>query len=135
MRKYVFIILLIFAAILSACGGDEAYSGNAPSFTVINHEEAAEMMLLDNVLLLDVRTQQEFESGHIPGFINLPVNRILLDISHIAEDFEQHIIVICQTGRRSREAATALVNLGYWQVFDMGDIVSWDGEVVTEDVP
>jgi len=133
MKKYIFIVLLLFTLIMSACDSYEIYSGGTPTFTVITHEDAREIMSNVDVLLLDVRTQQEFAAGHIPGFINLPVNRILIDISNIAEDFGQPIIVICQTGRRSREAAAALTNLGYQHVYDMGGIISWDGEIVTGD--
>jgi len=59
-------------------------------------------------LLLDVRTRGEFQSGHIPGAVNIPLGN---DLAHIPQDRE--IIVICQSGMRSLSACKQLKKLGY----------------------
>lgn len=101
------------------------------TFEQISQEEAARIMEEEkDFILLDVRTQEEFESGHIPGAICIP-NETIGD-GEIKElpDKDQLILVYCRSGRRSREAAEKLAQLGYTKVKDFGGIMTWTGEVV-----
>lgn len=86
-------------------------------------------------IILDVRTEEEFLFGHIPGAINIANEEINIDNPDSAKmcglkDFNQLIYVYCRSGRRSREAAEKLVNIGYSNIVDCGGILEWDGEVV-----
>ena len=79
-------------------------------------------------ILLDVRTPQEFKSGHIPGSVNLPL--VLLDnAAEIIENEDTPIFVYCQSGNRSHQAAARLAAMGYSSVKNIGGIAAWTGEV------
>ena len=83
------------------------------------------------LILLDVRTQAEFDEGHIPGAVCLPVEMIAADMPFpFGKDAE--ILVYCQTGRRSADAAAKLRKLGFADVSDIGGIVDWPYETTTD---
>lgn len=78
----------------------------------------------DTVILLDVRTEAEFNQGHISGAVCLPVDKIWSDTQIVSEK-DAEIIVYCQSGSRSARAAKKLAGMGYTQVYDMGGISAW----------
>lgn len=85
----------------------------------------------DPVILLDVRTQEEYDEGHIPGSVCLPNESITPDMP-ATFDQDAEIIVYCRSGRRSAEAAGKLADMGYTNVFDLGGIINWPYETTTE---
>ena len=94
-------------------------------------DEAAELMEKENgFILLDVRTKEEYESGHILHSINLPLGDIVSSSISILPDKSQMILVYCRSGNRSRQASEKLVKLGYTSVVEIGGINSWKGEIV-----
>lgn len=95
----------------------------------ITPTEAMEMMN-DDVVILDVRTQAEFDEGHIPNAVLLPDTEITQRAEEVLPDKEQTILVYCRSGRRSALAAKALLDLGYTDVYDFGGILDWTGEIV-----
>lgn len=97
----------------------------------ISGDEAAKMMS-DDVIVLDVRTQQEYDEGHIKNAVLLPLDTINEEtVSEYLQDKGKTILVYCRTGRRSEEAAKQLIELGYTDVYDFGGIVTdWDGEII-----
>lgn len=81
-----------------------------------------------DALLLDVRTPQEYQKGHIPGSVNLPL--LLLDnADEIIENEHTPIFVYCQSGNRSLQAVARLSALGYSNVKNIGGITAWSGKV------
>ena len=90
----------------------------------IKEYEAAE-----NAFLIDVRSPKEYRSGHIPGSHNIPLKTIH-GIASVAENKDVKLYVYCQSGARSSQAASALKNLGYTNVKDIGGIASYTGRVV-----
>ena len=78
--------------------------------------------------LLDVRTPDEYSGGHIPGSKNIPLQDIAFTAS-IIKDKNMPVFVYCYSGARSRQAAGALIKLGYTRVADIGGIDSYNGEV------
>ena len=86
----------------------------------------------DEVIILDVRTPEEYGQGHIPGAVLLPVSNITSDALELLPDKDAEILVYCRSGNRSRQAANALVDMGYTAVYDFGGIGSWPYDVVTE---
>jgi len=98
---------------------------------VITPQQAEEMMTQPGVIILDVRTQDEFDSGHIENAILLPYNEITTRASTILTDKNQTILIYCRSGRRSNIAAWALAELGFTAVYDFGGILSWHGEITT----
>jgi len=89
-----------------------------------------EAMLGGDVILIDVRSEREFNGGHIPGAINIPLGQLQTEIQQIATDKSQDIVVYCQTGNRSNQALGLLNNMGYENVENLGGIIAWQGEIV-----
>jgi phage shock protein E len=83
------------------------------------------------ILLLDVRTAEEFRSGHIKGAVLAPYDELPASFSE--KDKGKPIVVYCRSGRRSAIAKTSLEKMGYSQVSDFGGIDSWKGSLVTGD--
>jgi rhodanese-related sulfurtransferase len=81
------------------------------------------------LLLLDVRTPEEYRAGHIPGAVLAPYDQ--LDQSFAEKDRTRPIVVYCRTGRRSAIAKTSLEAMGYRQVSDFGAVELWKGKLVT----
>ena len=84
----------------------------------------------DGYILLDVRTKGEYESGYIPGAINIPLSDIDEKIISSLPDKSQMILVYCRSGNRSREASDKLSKLGYTNILEIGGINVWKGEIV-----
>ncbi len=104
------------------------------TYTQITQEEARRMMAsLEDFVLLDVRRQEEFDEGHIPGAVCLPNEEICAEPPELLPDPEQTILVYCRSGRRSKEAAQKLADLGYSRVYEFGGILDWSGEIEKED--
>ena len=85
---------------------------------------------LEDVAILDVREQDEFDSGHIPGAILLPVGTIAEDsAAAVIPGKDTTVLVYCRSGNRSKTASDALVKLGYTQVYEFGGINTWPYDV------
>jgi phage shock protein E len=84
-------------------------------------------------LLLDVRTAQEYSSGHIPTAVNAPVDSLAAHPPAIGAS--SLIIVYCASGRRSALAKETLDGLGFTRVVDFGGVGRWDGELVKGATP
>ena len=84
-----------------------------------------------DALLIDVRTDEEYKTGHIPDSILMPVDELESLLGELPSDKETALIVYCRTGRRSAAAADMLRKAGYTRVFDLGGIVSWPYDIVT----
>ena len=105
-----------------------------PGYQQITQEEARRMMAsLEDCILLDVRRQDEFDEGHIPGALCLPNEEIGTQPPALLPDREQTILIYCRSGRRSKEAAQKLADLGYSRVYEFGGILDWSGEIEKEE--
>lgn len=123
-------LLAALALVMTGCAAPQA---SADSFRQIIMEEAAALMKTEEgYIILDVRTVQEYESGHIPGAICIP-NETISD-AEIPQlpDKDQLILVYCRSGNRSKQAAAKLARLGYKNIVEFGGIGAWPGEIVTE---
>ncbi|MBQ6342262.1 MAG: rhodanese-like domain-containing protein [Anaerolineaceae bacterium] len=90
--------------------------------------EVEDLKRIPGAVLLDVRAEDEYRTGHIPGGINIPVERIA-NIEEIVDDRETPVFVYCLRGTRSRRAVGILRNLGYTNVKSIGGIASYKGEL------
>ena len=107
---------------LSGCGQAPADS----AYQQISQERAKEMMDTQQVLVLDVREQAEYDSGHIPGALLLPVGTIEEDTAAaVIPEKDTVVLVYCRSGNRSKTAAAALAALGYSHVYEFGGINTW----------
>jgi len=92
----------------------------------ITASQAKELMTsYPNAIILDVRSEHEFTTGHVPGAILLPSYDIEYSASSILTDNYALILVYCQSGNRSRSVTSLLVSMGYVNVYDFGGIRSW----------
>ena len=92
--------------------------------------EAKEIMdSEEGYIILDVRTQEEYDQGHIPGAIVIPQDKIAEKAEQVLTDKNQLILVYCRSGRRSKLAAEALIELGYTNIKEFGGIIDWPYEV------
>jgi rhodanese-related sulfurtransferase len=74
-------------------------------------------------LLVDVRTPEEFASGHIAGAVNIPVDELAQRLNEVPQD--KPVVLYCRSGNRSGQAAQILDQAGYPQIYDLGGIVAW----------
>ena len=119
-------VAALMAALLSACG-----ASSKPSYRQITADEAAHMMKEEtDFVLLDVRTQEEYASGHIPGAICIPNETIGSEEIPELPDKDQLILVYCRSGNRSKQASQKLAEQGYTNVVEFGGINGWTGEIV-----
>jgi len=103
---------------------------NENSYQQITQEIAKEMMDTQEVVILDVREQHEYDSGHIPEAVLLPVGTITEDTAaSVIDDLDTTVLVYCRSGNRSKTASQALADLGYTNVYEFGGINDWPYEV------
>ena len=104
------------------------------AYQQISMEEAMELMKTEeNYIILDVRSQEEYEEKHIPGAVLVPNETIgTKDIPELP-DKDQMILVYCRSGNRSKQAAEKLAALGYTNIIEFGGINDWPGEVETSE--
>ena len=120
--------LLLSLLLLAGCGRNTADS----AYQQITQEDAKEMMDTQEVIILDVREQAEYDSGHIPGAVLLPVGTI--DETTAAEaipEKDSTVLVYCRSGNRSKTASSTLAELGYTNLYEFGGINTWPYETET----
>ena len=121
----IFMVLLL----LTACGQDKENKQEAV-YMNITAEQAKEIMDTEKgYVILDTRTQEEYDEGHIPGAILIPYDEILEKAEGVLTEKDQLILVYCRSGRRSKLAAEDLVKLGYTNIKEFGGIIDWPYEV------
>ena len=126
MKKLVFLLLAVM--LLTACGQDKENDQGAV-YVNITAEEAKQIMdTEEGYIILDVRTQEEYDQGHIPGATQISHEEIADKAEEVLTDKEQLILVYCRSGRRSKLAAEALVDLGYTNIKEFGGIIDWPYE-------
>lgn len=127
MKKLI--ILLLAVMMFTACGQDKENDQGAV-YVNITAEEAKEIMdTEEGYVILDVREQDEYDAGHISGAILIPYTQIEAKANEMLTDKDQLILVYCRSGRRSKLAAEALVELGYTNIKEFGGILDWPYEV------
>lgn len=126
MRKIVVLVLTMI--LLTACGQKQE-DNREVVYMNITAEEAKQIMDgEEGYIILDVRTQEEYDQGHIPGAILIPDTEIKAEAENVLTDKAQLILVYCRSGRRSKLAAEALVELGYTNIKEFGGIIDWSYE-------
>lgn len=103
------------------------------TYTSVSAEKAKEYMdNEDNYIILDVRTQEEYDAGYIPGAILIPDYEIAERAEQELSQKDQLILVYCRSGNRSKKASAKLVELGYTNIIEFGGINDWPYEIVTD---
>ena len=118
--------LLLSLLLLAGCGGNAADG----AYQQITQEAAKEMMDTQEVVILDVREQHEYDSGHIPGAVLLPVGTIAEDTAAaVINELDAVVLVYCRSGNRSKTASQALADLSYTNIYEFGGINDWPYEI------
>ncbi|MBE6966717.1 MAG: rhodanese-like domain-containing protein [Ruminococcaceae bacterium] len=133
MKKLLCILPVLLCILLAACGNDtnNTNKGENAMYEQITAEDAKKIMdSNEEHIILDVREQDEFDAGHIPGAILLPYTEIESKAGEMLPDKDKQILVYCRSGRRSKIAAEALARLGYTNIKEFGGIIDWPYEVV-----
>ncbi len=117
---------LLITLLLPVC------AAQAAGCTQIDQETAKEMMARDDGhVVVDVRRQDEYDAGHIPGAILIPNESIGCDSPEALPDYDQIILIYCRSGNRSKQAAQKLAGMGYTHIYEFGGILTWTGDIVT----
>ena len=127
MKRLAFILI---AAVILLTGCSIGGTGNSASYHQITQEEAKEMMTKDDGhIIVDVRRQDEYDEGHIPGAVLIPNESITDKQPEQLPDLNQVILIYCRSGRRSKEASQKLADMGYTNIYEFGGINTWTGEI------
>ncbi|MDY3929739.1 MAG: rhodanese-like domain-containing protein [Clostridia bacterium] len=145
MKNILCILSAVIGIFLTACGNNSNIGiiGGADGPTEIIVSEKGEKSMYEQItadeakkimdsgeeyILLDVREQDEFDEGHIPGSILIPYTEIDRKAEEILSDKDKQILVYCRSGRRSKIASESLARLGYTNVKEFGGIIDWPYE-------
>ena len=129
--KYIFgiiISLVVLAGFLLVWNGNLIKEGSNMSNDVVDMVRSDE-----DIILIDVRTPQEYRERRIPGSILLPDYEIRDRAADVIPDKDARIVVYCRSGRRSAQSAHVLRDMGYENVYDLGGMNSWPHETISGD--
>ncbi len=142
MKRLAGILSVVMCILISGCGNYSSVGiiggadgpteiivskkGEKEMYKIISPQEAKKIMdEHTDIIILDVREQEEFDEGHIKGSILIPYTEISERAEEMLPDKDKEILVYCRSGRRSKIAAEALVKLGYTNVKEFGGIIDW----------
>jgi len=129
MNKTIgFLITICMLLTFEGCAqnGKQNLGTKKAEYHKISEEEAKKMLDGNpNAILLDVRSETEFNYNHIVGAISFPLPEIEANAANRLPDKTALILVYCRSGVRSKAAANLLVSMGYTNVYDIGGIISW----------
>lgn len=132
----IIVILVILVAIgiflknRNSSTEDNKVSVKEPNIQYVSMNDIEKIMNEnENYIILDVRTIEEYNDGHIPGAICIPNETIDENVVSKLPDKEQLILIYCRSGNRSKQATKKLKDLGYLNLIEFGGIIDWPGEI------
>ena len=125
-------LALLAGCTLSKTKKDTEDTAEKAAYHKISAEEAYEMMTSQEVVVVDVRTREEYDGGHIKNAVLVPNESIDSEMPEALPDKEATLLIYCRSGRRSKDAAKKLLALGYQSVYDFGGVIDWPYELVKE---
>lgn len=133
MKNKILATILLGIAIITFGGCTSKEDTSTSSYEKITAKEAKEMMDENSdIIILDVRSEEEFNTGHIEGALLIPDTQITEKAEDTLSEKSATILVYCRSGRRSALAAKDLSELGYSNVYDFGGIIDWEYDTVIE---
>ena len=111
---------------------EDVYEEEKGVYMSLDQDKAYELIQNEDVIIIDVRTEQEYAGGHLKDSNLLPVDVITDQVIGQFPDKSALYLVYCRSGNRSQVAVNAMVELGYTQVFDIGGINTWPYEIVND---
>lgn len=125
IKKIITTLIFLISSSLSSI----IFSQTA-EYKKISPQEAYTFMQTTNAIILDVRTLQEYQDGHIQNAILIPNESINSKTISTLPNKDSLILVYCRSGRRSAESAKKLIKLGYTNVLDFGGIIDWPYSII-----
>ena len=126
MKKLITLFLILFVMI-----GCQENKPKEITYRQISSEQAVEMMAENTgYIILDVRTAEEYNEGHIENAINIPNEESGTEEISRLPDKDQMSFVYCRSGNRSKDASNKLAKLGYTNIIEFGGINTWPKELV-----
>ena len=125
-------LALLAGCTLSKTKKDTEDMTDKAAYQKISAEEAYEMMASQEIVVVDVRTREEYDGGHIENAVLVPNESIGSEMPEALPDKEATLLIYCRSGRRSKDAAEKLLSLGYQNVYDFGGVIDWPYELVKE---
>ena len=133
MKKIILIIIILTIIIIGVVCIMNRKERNIENEVIIKHVSMNDIVQImeenENYIILDVRTQAEYNQGHIPNAICIPNETIDENVVNKLPDKNQMILVYCRSGNRSKQAAEKLKKLGYTNLIEFGGIRDWKGEI------
>ena len=133
MKKIILIIIILTLIIIGVVCIMNRKERNIENEVIIKHVSMNDIVQImeenENYIILDVRTQAEYNQGHIPNAICIPNETIDENVVNKLLDKNQMILVYCRSGNRSKQAAEKLKKLGYTDLIEFGGIIDWKGEI------
>lgn len=133
MKKTI-ILILMFMMILASCAGKNKKEDVSVNFKMVSMAEGIEIAKKNpDATIVDVRREDEYKAGHIPGAVLLTMETITEETAtKVLPDKNQMILIYCRSGRRSKIAAQNLHDLGYSNLIEFGGILDYKGDVEKE---
>lgn len=118
MKSLRLLIVTALMLLIMACGHAAA--------PISNSELSQRVTDGDAPMILDVRTDKEYASGHVPGAINIPVDQLPAHLAELRRHDNAEIVVYCESGRRAGKAADILIGDGFLNIRHLqGDMRQW----------
>ena len=128
--KRILILFMCIATLFSLFSCNKENDPTKNSYISISAQEAKALMDSESdYVIIDARTQSEFDEGHIAGAILMPEYEVASRAEKELKNKDQLILVYCRSGRRSKIAAQALADLGYTNVKEFGGIIDWPYDI------
>ena len=130
MKVVIIIFIVLIVSILLYLNYNKSNKSTETKVRYVSMNEIVQIMNEnEGYIILDVRTAEEYKEGHIPNAINVANETIGEEEIAELSDKEQLIMVYCRSGRRSKQAASKLVKLGYSNIVEIGGIIDWKGDI------
>ena len=125
-------LALLSGCTLSKTKKDTEDMTDKAAYHKLSAEDAYEMMVSQEIVVVDVRTREEYDGGHIENAVLVPNESIGSEMPETLPDKEATLLIYCRSGHRSKDAAQKLLALGYQSVYDFGGVIDWPYELVKE---
>ena len=132
MKKiiYIIIIFIMIGGVILMLKKEDKNVENKTIIKYVSMDEIVKIMEEnEDYIILDVRTIDEYNGGHIPNAICIPNETIDEKVINKLPNKEQLILIYCRSGNRSKQAANKLKDLGYTNLIEFGGIIDWKGEI------
>lgn len=131
MKVVIIIFIVLIVSILLYLNYNKSNKSTETKVRYVSMNEIVQIMNEnENYIILDVRTMEEFNQGHIPNAICIPNETIDEKIVKQLPNKDQLVLIYCRSGNRSKQATKKLENLGYTNLIEFGGIIDWKGEIV-----